>query len=245
MERKLLTHPSFPQPKKNTDKVWRYLTLSKFLDFFLSKSLYFARVDYLEDTHEGTYTKLNTIDFPFVKTQLPSGGLPLTQEEYTKRLRTANHVNCWRIDNNDSEAMWKLYCPNSEGIAIQTTYEKLANSLPDEKYLFMGLINYRNYETETFNRSNHFNTVMHKRIAFEFEKEIRIVKGNIPFMNDHNLPLPEVGIKIKTSLLQNIEKIYINPYAGKWYFQTIQGLFERFNINLDLEWSEINSPIYY
>ncbi|HET6225240.1 MAG TPA: hypothetical protein VFF27_03110, partial [Bacteroidia bacterium] len=104
---------------------------------------------------------------------------------------------------------------------------------------------YLNYETDTFNAWNHFNTVMHKRIAFEHEKEVRIVKGNIQYMNDHNLPMPEPGIKIKTSLLQNIEKIYINPYASKWYFETVNLLFERLNINLQIEWSEINSTIYY
>lgn len=141
--------------------------------------------------------------------------------------------------------MWKLYCPNNEGIAIQTTYHKLASSLPKEKHLFMGKITYLNYETESFDNWNYFNPVMHKRIAFKHEKEVRIVKANIDYMNNHKLATPESGIKIKTSLLQNIKTVYVNPYADKWYYDMVNKLFQRLKILIPIKWSEIKSDIYY
>lgn len=236
-------HTSFPQPSDINIKVWRYLSLSKFLDFYLSGSLYFSRVDLLEDKHEGTYTRITT-GLDFNKVSIPSG-LSLTREEYSKRVRQSMHVNCWRLDISESEAMWKIYCQNNAGLAIQTTYGKLAESLPDGKKLYIGLITYLDYETDSFNRGNNLSPAMHKRLAFEHEKEIRIVRPTLNYMNDHNMPLPEAGIKIQTSLLENIENIYVNPYADEWYFQTINNLFNKLKLSLPIKWSEIKSTIYY
>jgi hypothetical protein len=236
-------HTSFPQPLNRETKVWRYLSLSKFLDFFLSDSLYFSRIDLLEDKHEGTYTKTTT-GLNFDKVAIPSGQ-SLTREEYSKRLRQSMHVNCWRLDNSESEAMWKIYCQNNAGLAIQTTYEKLAESLPEGNKLHIGLITYLDYEADSFNRGNNLSPAMHKRLAFQHEKEIRIVSPTLNYMNDHNMPLPEPGIKVQTSLLEKIENIYVNPYADEWYFQTIKKLFDKLTISTSLKWSEIKSTIYY
>jgi len=236
-------HTSFPQPENHDTRVWRYLSLSKFLDFYLSNCLYFSRVDLLDDKHEGTYTQITT-GFAFDTIKLPSG-LLVTREEYATRIRQSMHVNCWRLDNHESEAMWKIYCQHNSGLAIQTTYKKLAESLPHEHKLFIGLITYLDYETDSFNRGNNFNPIMHKRLAFEHEKEVRIVHSTLNYMNDHTLPLPEPGIKLQTTLFEQIEHIYVNPYADEWYFQTISQLFDRLNIEIPLKWSEIKSSIYY
>lgn len=236
-------HTSFPQPEDKQMKVWRYLSLSKFLDFYLTGSLYFSRVDLLEDKCEGTYTKTTTgINFPRINI---SSGLELTSEEYTKRQRQAIHVNCWRLDNFESEAMWKIYCPNNAGLAIQTTYSKLADSLPDGNRLFIGQITYLDYEADLINRGNNMNAAMHKRKAFDHEKEVRVVQHTLNYMNDHNLPLPEAGVLVPTRLFERIDNIYVNPYSDEWYFDTIKKLFTKLEITIPLKWSDIRSTIHY
>jgi hypothetical protein len=237
-------HTSFPQPANGGEKVWRYLSLSKLLDSLFFDTLYFTRVDLLDDKHEGTYTKINTNRLFSGNISIGSG-LTLSQEEYTKRVRECLHVNCWRLDNHESEAMWKVYCPNNGGVAIQTTYNKLVQSLPENNKLYIGLITYLDYEVASIDSGNNFNPVMHKRISFEHEKEVRIVKSNFEYMNDHKLPMPTAGIKIKTNLLENTENIYVNPYADTWYFETTKELFSKLNINVPLKWSEIKSDIHY
>jgi Protein of unknown function (DUF2971) len=240
----MLEHRDFKQPEDTSVKVWRYLSLTKFLDLYFTESLFLSRVDLLDDKHEGTYTKINSTNglrFPEVK--IPSG-LILTREQYTLRMRQSLFVNCWRMDNYESEAMWKLYCPSNEGVAIQTTYEKLANSLPENPKVFMGKVEYLNYETESFDTINHFNFILHKRKSFEHEKEIRIATSLPNYMNDHNIPAIEKGIRIQTNLLINIEAIYINPFAAEWFLDIVQKLFTALDIKIQLQWSEIKSNIY-
>ena len=40
--------------------------------------------------------------------------------------RDCTAVNCWHINEHESAAMWDLYLKSNEGIAIQSTYQKLA-----------------------------------------------------------------------------------------------------------------------
>ena len=44
-----------------------------------------------------------------------------------------NAINCWHMNDHESAAMWKLYLKSNEGIAVQSTYETLRDSIIDEE----------------------------------------------------------------------------------------------------------------
>jgi hypothetical protein len=49
-----IPHPAFPQPKNARVKVWKYLTLSKFLALLTKQALPLIRADHLGDEFEGS-----------------------------------------------------------------------------------------------------------------------------------------------------------------------------------------------
>lgn len=53
-------------------------------------------------------------------------------------------ASCWRASDDESEAMWQRYCPSGQGVAIQTTYAKLRDSLPDHTHI--GLVSYIDHD---------------------------------------------------------------------------------------------------
>jgi hypothetical protein len=108
----------------------------------------------------------------------------------------------------------------------------------------MGKVEYLDYETETFDAMNHFSFILHKRKAYQHEKEIRIATSLTDYMNDHNVPTAERGIRIRTNLLNNIEAIYINPFADNWYFEIVQKLFQTLELKIPLRSSEMKTNIY-
>jgi hypothetical protein len=234
-------HYCFEQPNNSDLKIWRYLSLSKFVNLLITDSLYFCRLDLLGDEHEGSYTKKNFQQNSRTLKVLDSKGHTETQYDKNIRMRKSMFVNCWRIDDLESEAMWKLYCPNNEGIAIQTTYSKLKKSFENEPLLNMGLVKYLNYETESFDPGNVFNCVMHKRKAFDHEKEVRIVKSKQEYWNDSSLLIKDQGILIKWDFKNVIDKIYINPYSPEWYFATIEELLKKISLKFKIEWSSIKA----
>lgn len=47
-------HTAFPQPSGDSERVWRYMDLAKFVALLLRRELHFTRLDCLEDKFEGT-----------------------------------------------------------------------------------------------------------------------------------------------------------------------------------------------
>jgi len=239
-----LTHPCFPQPEGSDTKVWRYLDLPKFINLIMTKKLFLSRIDVLSDLYEGSLTRQNHVISQKELESLHRNGNKMGRPSNHK-IRESFYVNCWRIDNVESEAMWKLYCPLNDGVAIQTSYDKLVNSLNDVDDVYIGLVNYLDYEIESFPTGNVFYPIMHKRKAFEHEKEVRLVKAKTNFWSEEEFENPDIGLTINWNPSITIEKIYVNPYASPWYFETVSELVEKLDLNIKIEWSKLKStPLY-
>src|SRR5690606_18163069 len=106
-----LDHPCFPQPSNVKTKVWRYLDTNKFIDVLDARRVYFSRLYLLCDTHEESIPKNNYLKRNFEIYQdinIHTDWMGLGH----KRLHKMTYINCWYLDNYESEAMWRLYCQN-------------------------------------------------------------------------------------------------------------------------------------
>lgn len=240
-----LQHPCFPQPSNLKTKVWRYIDTNKFIDILSNKRLYFSRLDLLGDTHEGSIPKNNYFKRNFELNQDINKNTDWVGEGI-KRMYKMTYINCWYLDNYESEAMWRLYCQNNNGIAIQTTYEKLVESIGNDDFLYIGKVSYVDYNTNVIPDGNFFFPIMHKRIAFKHEKEVRMIKEETSLYKDtfNNIPTP-LGIHIPWDLEENTENIYVNPYAPAWYYDIIKELLNKYECKVNLIWSEINEKPFF
>ncbi|NLE62949.1 MAG: hypothetical protein GX612_03820, partial [Bacteroidales bacterium] len=96
------------KPKFNFE-LWRYMDLEKFESLLKNSSLFFCRADRFADPFEGSIPKRE------VKENI--SGLS-NQHILMKKQKI---INCWHINNNENDSMWKLYLKSNEGIAIRTT----------------------------------------------------------------------------------------------------------------------------
>lgn len=124
---KRLKHPCFPQPEKDS-WAWRYLTLAKLLDVLRTRSIFLCRLDFFQDSHEGSMPRLllEARERQFKEMELP----PDTKAQFEgvgKRTRSATYVNCWNLSDYESEALWRLYTVDSDGIAIRARYWSLVD----------------------------------------------------------------------------------------------------------------------
>ena len=71
--------------------------------------------------------------------------------------------------------MWKLYLSSNLGIAIKSSIERLIKSfeIEDRYDIYVGEVNYLDYEKDLFNYGNVFCYFFNKRKSFDHEKEIR------------------------------------------------------------------------
>jgi len=239
-----LQHPCFPQPINTGVRVWKYMDLGKLISTISKKSLFLCRLDLLGDLHEGSITKATFMERQdsFSKQGITRWASLISDEN--KRKKKSFFVNCWRHDDFESEAMWKLYCPDNNGIALQTTYQKLVEAISFDDQLYIGLIKYIDYETEWFPSGNLFFPVMHKRKGFEHEKEVRLVKSESKYWDPKSEEPPQ-GLLCPWELTKSIENIYVNPYADNWYYEAINDLLITFDIKINIIWSSLKGIPYF
>jgi len=235
-------NPSFPQPDDPKVKVWRYLDLPRFIWMLATNALTFARVDTLDDPFEGS------VPPEVVEEWTSDARASKVIERARNGLRRQTFVSCWHTNNVESEAMWRLYCGSHDGIALQTTYEKLDASLPPE--ILLGQMTYLDYETDKNPPPDELSLLMRKRQAFEHEHEVRavIVPHNRPRAANSGHRVPEdTVINVPWRANEHLEYIYVSPYAEEWYRDVVVAVLERFAPELvdRLQWSHMRGvPLY-
>ncbi len=177
-------HPAFPQPSNPNATLWRYMDKNKFKWLVSEGRLFMPAAPKLGDPFEGT---------------TPQGELNWWREEATRaasdeerhiieqnRVRLSAfakgflehyYVSCWHMNCYENYALWKIYTKSEDAVAIQTTLPALRDCLPE--YVNIGMVKYIDYLTERLPTMNMFEYIMHKRIEFSFEQEIRAVASGI------------------------------------------------------------------
>ena len=111
--------------------VWRYLTLAKLISLLSEGAFYFSRADLLGDPHEGTISAQNAAN---IRTQFCDPGRPNLIVKVRRMWKLFTYVSCLHLNETESEAMWRVYCPTNEGVALKTTYGKLAQSVQSNDF---------------------------------------------------------------------------------------------------------------
>lgn len=245
-------------PEKS-NKLWRFMDLSKFISLLSTRKLYFARLDQFEDPFE---TAKGIIErekewnkfyqefcFSAVKSTESFTGKTVSDEQaFTQSVRLLSELkhasinetkttfaSCWHENEFESEAMWKLYVKDlHQGVAIQTTFERLNNSLG--KLIDIGRINYIDYCKQFVGINESF---WYKRKSFEHENEVRAI------IRCHGNKNEIYGILQDVDLDILIENVYISPLAGKWFEDIVNDLLNKYKLNVSIcESNLLQKPFY-
>lgn len=181
----------------------RYLDLAKFIDLISAKTLYVASAVEFEDSLKGTLPEpireMYKQDPDVIKYL---GAKPILEREQENRIK--NNVSCWTKGPKDNMALWKIYGPSKQAIAIITTLDKLLQST----LLWSGVTGVTFKEVTYIDHSGKlpdgiytlsYDTFGLKHEAYEFEKEVRMVATR----NSFKQPSPlQLKIKLTSSCLQ-------------------------------------------
>lgn len=159
---------------------------------------------------------------------------PKQMEKIYFRILKSTVINCWHLNECESEAMWRLYSDNNKGIVIQTTLQDLADSIDDDR-VFLSEVRYINFNDENhtpsdLNVNGHFSPLL-KRESFKHEQEVRLFfqpKADFETLSDLNYKYKPELISVDVSKL--ISKIYISPYAQEPYNSSVRAVCRLFGI---------------
>jgi len=246
-------HKAFDTPEDENAKIWRYIDFTKYVSLLDKSALYFPRVDELGDPFEGSYSKVNVdqrLTLFYESENLTDKPLPpevlSNFHKFYKRFIT---INCWYLNEYESAAMWKLHLKSNGGIAIQSTFKCLKDCLKDKEHdIYIGKVNYIDYEKDLLPEDNKFYRFLHKRKAFEHERELRAIIDDFPSNveeYDPSDPLWSEGLYVPVDLDILIENIYLAPTSPKWLFDLVESVTEKYGLNKDVLQSSLDDkPVY-
>jgi hypothetical protein len=243
----------FKKPNDLDVKVWRYMSLAKFLWMLQKNALYFSRSDLMGDPFEGHYSKITAMsEEAFVAAQMTDPVFAEMGEAAHRRNfrdliskvpkeKMGLFVNCWHMNEHESLAMWKLYASQRESICIQSTFSRLEQSLPHEA--FLGAVEYIDYNKQYISVTNALNYIIHKRKSFEHERELRAVMWRP--ISDKFAVIDDRGMIAPIQLIDLIENIFINPNADPILEEVVNGLKSAHKLPAPVHKSSVNdSPDY-
>lgn len=223
--------------------VWRYLPLRRLYAAIKTKHLSLTLLKHYRDSPDGdpyeTSVPENTKEIDLQTTgarstcfstanQIACKPYPTSQfdpneslvrlEQQRRAVLRAAYASCWRW-GDESEAMWRLYCPGSEGVAICSTFEKLQRSFRDDS-MVVSPIAYIDYEKEFTRHQNTWDPALHKRTAFAYEQEVRVLRfdeKNYQRACEDEEYCPKTWYEVPWNPDEVVDKIVLNPRCDDAY----------------------------
>lgn len=229
------------------------MDFTKFVALLETKSLYFTRCDKFEDAFEGSYPKMNVAvreAFPFGLTREQWDKLIQENEENKERARTAPRytaINCWHLNEHESAAMWRLYLKSNEGIAIQSSFERLRDCFCEvEEPVHIGKVTYIDYEEESIRSWDPLAPFVFKRKSFEHEREVRAVITRSPALTGCESPETIAhGINIPVNVETLVERVYVAPDAPAWLSSLVGSVAKKYGSTFEVTQSNLNqTPLF-
>ena len=223
-------HEAFTPPSSDAI-LWRYMDFAKFVSLLEQQALFFPRADKLGDPFEGSVTKINEEWRAKLFGEIPKN--PLDAETwFVTELPRFMLINCWHENAHESEAMWRLYARETDGIAIKTDFDSFKSSFTCSKEIHIGSVNYVDYDSHFIPEGNLFYRYLHKRKSFEHEKEIRAIACEIP-TNDQGIDLSrdicDIGKYYEVDLPLLIQEVVVAPFAPDWFLELVKSVTVRYN----------------
>lgn len=231
---------------KEDQIISKYIDLTKFLSLLSKKSLFFCRLDKLEDQFEGMTASRNydhRINWYRETNHLMQK--PLNDEEiisrvehlyeYDKKVKEVYCVCCWNKADQENAALWKIYSDFGKGIMIKSKVSNLINALRETpQEIWISEIKYLDYVKDLMKDGNTFYPIIHKQNAYDYEGEIRLI---------YNVDFPQIGKtydwskeEIKEGKLLSVDlnllkdEIIVGPFSPKWMTDLIIELADKYDL---------------
>ena len=261
------SHPNQIPLDKNAI-IWRYMDLNKYLSLLERSAIFFCRADKFSDPFEGSIPKIE-YDYRLKEAKKSSEfhGQPFDEEKAANNIKglATTHknfkrgivINCWHINNNESDAMWRLYLKDNEGVAIQSTARKVFETMDKAvEVIELSKIRYIDFDKQGWYHPTEYphtsyNLIapyFHKRIEFAYEQEYRIyheIREAIKNEEYWDTQENHKGKFIKVDLRTLVDKIYLPPTADKKTVDRIKALTKQYDYDFDFAISKLQNEPYY
>lgn len=219
------------------------MEFTKFVSLLENSALFFSRADKLGDPFEGSHSRVNLAMHPILYKDLPAE----TRQQLPaiwKNFRRYIALNCWHWSDHESAAMWSLYGRDHDGIAIKTDFNSLAACFTDDIDVYVGQVEYVDYDVSFIPEGSIFPAYLHKRKSFEHEREIRALIMQLPPTDRSGLHAgsPDVwvdGRYCTISLTELVHEVIVSPLAPDWFSDLVKSVAAKYDLHTQVRRSNL------
>jgi len=226
----------------------KYLDLPKFLSLLYKRSIFFTRLDKLEDRYEGVSSNASRE----LMLEWYRDGAANDDEanqrlveylNFEKQYKTLVCINCWNKNQDESAALWKIYSDFGKGIMIKSSIssvEKALNTCAED--VRISEVKYINHEKDFSPAGNSYFAFIHKNKSYSYEEEIRLIYEIVPefgWVHDWSKEEVETGKYIAVDLLSLIDEVILGPFSPNWVFEMITDLMYKYGIDRPVRKSKL------
>jgi len=205
-------------------KLWRYFKQFKAVDLLRTSQLYLCRLDLLEaDPFEGRPTQPMLDQLAAVSRSVFGEHAPEPRLHFENQ-RRATYACCWQKLEEESAEMWRDYCDDNSGIAIQSTERRLQHQLAamqeNHGLLYFREVDYIDHETHSPESHGFPEQAFLKRRRYASERETRFARfvpevfcGTQPEI-ERALAALSPGQRLPFNLTAATEVLIMNPRAS-------------------------------
>lgn len=226
-------HPLLTTPPEDT-VLWRYMSLTRFMNLLEHKKLWFSRLDKFEDPLEGTFTDVeleHLRNLPVVPS--PRGPEPVG-ESYLRLMelgRVSHYASCWREGKHESMAMWDIFGKLGVSVAIKSDIGRLKAAVGScEKGVFLGRVNYLPWEEMATYPNNAILQCFRKDRSYDHEAEVRAVISALG--NDPRYNLTRPGIQVDFDPSKLITQVVVGPREQAETAGLVESILQRYGLTV-------------
>jgi hypothetical protein len=213
--------------------LWRYMDLAKLISMLEAKAIWLARVDTLEDRHEGRFPETMRMMIEEAYRGFPKDEhCPVkSADDFQDFLVKNTFVSCWHKSIDENMVMWKVYGRETNAVAVQTTVRRFKNSVDSSELnghsLLLKPIVYGKSENVR-GELRYEECFFRKRPHFSFEQEVRISLDTYSHESPtKNTPL---GFHLPAATGDFIESIYVHPDCDDWFVGVVNSITKKYAV---------------
>ena len=221
--------------------LWRYMDVGKFTSMLQKEIIWLARADTFADKHEGRFPEEMRGYIEKAYENMLNDHQPPVRDaiDFQDYLVKNTFISCWHKNTEESMVMWSMYGKDQNSVAIQTTIERLKESVNPASLtgnsLWLKKVLYENadaidgvllYEDCFFRKRRHFS----------FEKEVRISLDT--YSKEYPSKKTPVGYELNVSMDTLIHKVLVHPDSKPWFLDAIKSVSAIYKLKADVEKGE-------
>jgi hypothetical protein len=177
------------------------------------------------------------------------------REDISRDMPYGTFISCWST-GSESIAMWRLYGREKNGLAIESSYERLKSAVEGDRRVYISRVTYAEHRTASIPPENTLAPFLYKKTSFSYENEVRAIVQDCEVVVRADLrPDPPVlshlrfenqdGIYVPVDLKRFIARVRLSPVAQQWYRNVVKSVVGRYGYRFPVEQSDLTGePVY-